>query len=162
MSFFIGALLTFSQAFADKPPWAGGGKGREHEWRQPHQGREWEGDERTHQYREYPQIREGGYFIDRHRAIVHDYYAEQFRLGHCPPGLAKKHNGCLPPGQARKWAIGQPLPAGVPVYDLPYPIAVQLGMPPAGYRYVRVANDILLIATGSMMVMDAIMDLGGR
>ena len=25
----------------------------------------------------------------------------------CPPGLAKKHNGCLPPGQARKLARGQ-------------------------------------------------------
>jgi hypothetical protein len=22
--------------------------------------------------------------------------------GRCPPGLAKKHNGCMPPGQARK------------------------------------------------------------
>ena len=22
--------------------------------------------------------------------------------GHCPPGLAKKHNGCQPPGQAKK------------------------------------------------------------
>jgi hypothetical protein len=21
----------------------------------------------------------------------------------CPPGLAKKHNGCMPPGQAKKW-----------------------------------------------------------
>jgi hypothetical protein len=27
--------------------------------------------------------------------------------GGCPPGLAKKHNGCLPPGQARKLARGQ-------------------------------------------------------
>ncbi|GAA4022501.1 hypothetical protein GCM10022280_23940 [Sphingomonas swuensis] len=25
----------------------------------------------------------------------------------CPPGLAKKNNGCLPPGQAKKLAIGQ-------------------------------------------------------
>jgi hypothetical protein len=25
----------------------------------------------------------------------------------CPPGLAKKHNGCMPPGQARKLARGQ-------------------------------------------------------
>lgn len=24
----------------------------------------------------------------------------------CPPGLAKKHNGCLPPGQARKLGRG--------------------------------------------------------
>lgn len=25
----------------------------------------------------------------------------------CPPGLAKKNNGCLPPGQAKKLQIGQ-------------------------------------------------------
>jgi hypothetical protein len=22
---------------------------------------------------------------------------------HCPPGLAKKDNGCMPPGQAKKY-----------------------------------------------------------
>lgn len=28
--------------------------------------------------------------------------------GRCPPGLAKKHNGCMPPGQAKKsYDIGQ-------------------------------------------------------
>jgi hypothetical protein len=28
--------------------------------------------------------------------------------GGCPPGLAKKHNGCLPPGQAKKlYHVGQ-------------------------------------------------------
>ena len=28
--------------------------------------------------------------------------------GHCPPGLAKKGNGCLPPGQAKKlYNVGQ-------------------------------------------------------
>jgi hypothetical protein len=28
--------------------------------------------------------------------------------GHCPPGLAKKNNGCLPPGQAKKlYNVGQ-------------------------------------------------------
>ena len=28
--------------------------------------------------------------------------------GHCPPGLAKKHNGCMPPGQLKKsYNIGQ-------------------------------------------------------
>ena len=25
----------------------------------------------------------------------------------CPPGLAKKHNGCMPPGQAKKFNRGQ-------------------------------------------------------
>jgi hypothetical protein len=27
--------------------------------------------------------------------------------GGCPPGLAKKHNGCMPPGQAKKLYRGQ-------------------------------------------------------
>jgi hypothetical protein len=35
---------------------------------------------------------------------------EGYRRGHCPPGLAKKHNGCMPPGQAKKWQIGHQLP----------------------------------------------------
>ena len=30
-----------------------------------------------------------------------------YGVGGCPPGLAKKHNGCLPPGQAKKLYRGQ-------------------------------------------------------
>ena len=30
-----------------------------------------------------------------------------YGVGGCPPGLAKKHNGCMPPGQARKLARGE-------------------------------------------------------
>jgi hypothetical protein len=75
-------------------------------------------------------------------------------------GLAKKRNGCMPPGQARKWAVGQPMPRDVVSYSLPSAITVQLGVPPAGHRYVRVASDILLIAIGTGMVVDAIQDLG--
>jgi hypothetical protein len=30
-----------------------------------------------------------------------------YGVGGCPPGLAKKHNGCMPPGQAKKLARGQ-------------------------------------------------------
>lgn len=38
-------------------------------------------------------------------------------------------------------------------------LAVQLGVPPAGHRYVRVGADILLIAVGTAMVIDALQDL---
>ena len=40
----------------------------------------------------------------------HDYdegYGVGYGRGGCPPGLAKKHNGCMPPGQARKLLRGQ-------------------------------------------------------
>ena len=99
-------------------------------------------------------------FGDRQRTVVHDYYGRDRESGFCPPGLAKKHNGCMPPGQAKKWRVGAPLPRDVVYYDLPPRLVVQLGVPPAGHRYVRVAADILLIAVGTGMVIDAIDDLG--
>ena len=30
-----------------------------------------------------------------------------YGVGGCPPGLAKKHNGCMPPGQAKKLHRGE-------------------------------------------------------
>jgi Ni/Co efflux regulator RcnB len=65
----------------------------------------------------------------------------------------------MPPGQAKKWRVGQPLPAGVVIYDLPPALVVKLGPPPAGQKYVRVAADILLIAVGTSIVIDAMSDL---
>jgi Ni/Co efflux regulator RcnB len=107
-------------------------------------------------------VRIGAYFTDRHRAVIHEYYDEVYRGGHCPPGLAKKHNGCLPPGQAKKWRIGQPHPRDLNYYDLPPHIVKRMGPPPPGYRYSRVAADILLIAIGTGMIVDAIEDLERR
>src|SRR5690606_21591698 len=76
------------------------------------------------------------------RAVVRDYYGAHG----CPPGLAKKHNGCLPPGQAKKrWTIGRPLPRDVIFHDVPADLVVKIGLPPEGYKYVRAAADILMI-----------------
>jgi Ni/Co efflux regulator RcnB len=102
----------------------------------------------------------GAYFGESHRAVIREHYGEQERAGFCPPGLAKKHNGCMPPGQARTWAVGQPLPRDVSYYPLEASVQVRLGQPPRGYEFVRVASDILLIAVGTSVVMDAIQDLG--
>jgi hypothetical protein len=97
---------------------------------------------------------------DRDRNAVYSYYRNDFAAGNCPPGLAKKNNGCLPPGQAKKlWALGQPLPGSVAFYPLPGPLLMQLTPAPAGYQYVRVANDILMMAVGTRMITAAIADL---
>lgn len=105
------------------------------------------------------EARIGGYFDARDRQAVRVYYVEQGRVGHCPPGLAKKHNGCMPPGQVRAYDVGQPLPAQVVYYPVPQPVLVQLPPPPPQHKYVRVAGDILLIAVGTSMVVDAISDI---
>ncbi len=101
----------------------------------------------------------GVYFGDAQRRAVTAYFGPQVAAGKCPPGLAKKGNGCLPPGQAKKWAVGQRLPADVVTYPIPAELRVKLGVPPAGHDFVRVAGDILLIAVGTSMVIDAIEDL---
>ena len=94
------------------------------------------------------------------RTTVYNYYRTEYVSGHCPPGLAKKHNGCLPPGQAKKlWVIGQPLPMGVVYYPLPPVLLGRLSPTPAGYQYIRVANDILLMAVGTRLIAGALADL---
>lgn len=97
---------------------------------------------------------------ERDRSAVYSYYRTEYASAGCPPGLAKKNNGCLPPGQAKKmWAMGQPLPAGIVYYPLPGVLLMQLTPAPSGYEYVRVANDILLMAIGTRMIAGAIADL---
>ena len=94
------------------------------------------------------------------RSAIHGYYQPMYAAGNCPPGLAKKNNGCLPPGQAKKmWVIGQPLPMGVVYYPLPGVLIAQLTPAPSGYQYVRVANDILMMAVGTRLIASAVSDL---
>lgn len=150
----VAAAMVAGPVLADPPPWAGSGKGE-------HRGYKGERDD-DRDRNESRDEREGRHFGDRHRTIVRGYYDEEYHGGRCPPGLAKKHNGCMPPGQAKKWAVGAPLPRDVVRYDLPPALVVQLSVPPAGYRYVRVASDVLLIAAGTNMVADAVRDLGRK
>lgn len=138
----MSVLLAAGPALADKPDWAGGGKNKKQE---KHQG---------------AQAATSMRFTEQHRRVIAEYYGGQTQPGRkCPPGLAKKNNGCMPPGQAKKWGMGRPLPGDLRYYDLPRDLLTRLPPAPAGYRYVRVAADILLIAVGSSMVIDAVEDL---
>ena len=62
-----------------------------------------------------------------------------YGAGGCPPGLAKKNNGCLPPGQAKKlYNIGQRFPGSYGYNwnynQIPYDLRQQYGFNP-GYNY---------------------------
>lgn len=170
----VGLLLTASlmlclnNAHAEKPEGAGNGKAKTH-------GQEGPGGGKGHgkskgQDHERQQVQSsdgtrisisvGSYFQPQQRTAVQAYYGPIVQSGRCPPGLAKKNNGCMPPGQAKAYTLGRPLPSQVVFYDVPSSVSVQIGLPPAGHRYVRVAADILLIAVGTGLVVDAIQDLG--
>jgi Ni/Co efflux regulator RcnB len=105
------------------------------------------------------QLAQGGFFSDQQRDAARIYYSQPEQRGYCPPGLRKKSHDCLPPGQARAWQRGQPLPPSVVYYSLPRSMEITLGPPPPGHRYVRVASDILLLAVGTGIVVDAMEDL---
>jgi len=97
---------------------------------------------------------------ERDRVIVYQYYRTEFSAGRCPPGLARKGNGCLPPGQAKKlWAVGQPLPPAVVYQPVPAVVTQQLAPVPPGYEYVRVDDDVLLMDKTNRMVADIVNDL---
>lgn len=158
----LALVFTCGASFAEKPEWAGkGGKNKGESQGQVQQERgEAQMGNNAGKSGRVDDVRIGGYFGEQQRVAANTYYGQQFSAGRCPPGLAKKNNGCLPPGQAKKYSVGQPLPSSVVYYPVPAPVIQQLGTPPAGHKYVRVATDILLIALGTNMVVDAIQDLG--
>lgn len=148
LALVIGGILAAGPALAEKPAWAGAGKGGKDAQAGRHAGNDAATEKRIH-------------FDERHQVFVREHYDRQFQRGRCPPGLAKKDNGCLPPGQAKKnWTVGEPLPRNTVSYSVPSTLVTQFGPAPAGYRYVRVADDILLVRSGTGVVLDAIRTLG--
>lgn len=103
-----------------------------------------------------------GAVVERHHDRHHD---RDYRIAlrdrddyrGCPPGLAKKHNGCLPPGQAKKLhrdrdlVVGHRVP-GDAVYVIPRHVRRTLPPAPAGYRYAVVDNQVVLVSSGDIVV----------
>lgn len=153
VSLLLSGILV-SSAFADKPDHAGGSKDRDRDSSKH--------EDRFDRQNDHDNDRYDGrssYFDDAQRRLIHDYYYGQMNQGKCPPGLAKKGNGCQAPGQAKQWSKGKPLAKGVVYHDLPYDLMRRLPPPPRNHRYVEVAGDILLIAIGTSMVVDALDDI---
>lgn len=73
---------------------------------------------------------------------------------HCPPGLAKKHNGCQPPGQAKKqdyYRIGDRIDDDYIILRQPG----RHGLDPHG-TYYRVGDHIYRVNRETREVLDLI------
>lgn len=91
------------------------------------------------------------------RQAVSVYLGDQRKArANCPPGLAKKNNGCQPPGQAKRYTLGQPLPRDIVIGPVPDQISVRIGLPPVGYVYGMVDGDLVKLVAGTLLVVDAI------
>jgi hypothetical protein len=84
-------------------------------------------------------LKPGAYFNSKARAAVREYYAAHPLQG---------------AGAASAWRIGQSMPAGAA--PVPPDLLARLPKLPPGHQYVQLAGDVLLVASGSKMVVDAI------
>ena len=79
-----------------------------------------------------------------------------YGVGGCPPGLAKKNNGCLPPGQAKKlYNIGQRWPGNYGYAwnynQIPYDMRTRYGFQP-GYNYYYGDGYVYRVDPATMLV----------
>lgn len=100
------------------------------------------------------------HFDNNRREVVQNYYKNRKSDKGCPPGLAKKDNGCLPPGQAKKYELGRNLYANTSYQAVPQDLLYLLGQPPAGQHYGVIDNDILLLANMTELVLEVITGSG--
>jgi hypothetical protein len=84
------------------------------------------------------------------------YFRGDHALGNCPDDLARTARGC----ETRPlWAIGQPLDPLATYELLPDRLIVQLESLPDGYRYVRVADHVLVMVVATRMIRADVLDL---
>lgn len=146
------SLCTAGAAFADKPDKPGQGKGQKKA-----QGKSQDKAKHKESNAKGNDAHVSVVFGDKDRSAARDYYSSKYGRGNCPPGLAKKNNGCLPPGQAKKrYVVGQRLAPDVIYVDAPADLVVRLSPPPSGHKYVVVDGDLVKLAIGTMLVVDAI------
>jgi Ni/Co efflux regulator RcnB len=107
-------------------------------------------------------VKLGAFFNDQQKQAARRAFLQKYaKAKECPPGLEKGKKGCESPWDTRYWAVGQTLQPAVKAYPVPEPVAAQLPKPPQGYEYVLVADDILLIASGTKLVVDMIEHVAG-
>ena len=72
-------------------------------------------------------------------------------VGHCPPGLAKKGNGCQPPGQAKKYGRGDYVDRDYDIIRNPERYGLK-----KGESYYRVGDYVYRVDKDTREVLDLI------
>jgi len=116
--------------------------------------------EKTKYEGETADVRVSTCFTDPQRLVIRNYYSQQYKKAVVQPAWPKRTTVACSRVRPKKWTLGKPLPSDVAYHPVPCTVAVQLGTPPAGHKYVHVASDVWLIAIGTSMIVDAVQDLG--
>lgn len=98
----------------------------------------------------------------RPRTVVRTRANNRYGANSCPPGLAAKGNGCLPPGQAKKlFNVGQRIPTGYHFYtpygEIPVAYRDRYGLATDG-RYIY-RDDSIYVVDPTTSLVTRIIDL---
>lgn len=90
------------------------------------------------------------------RATLVGYYRNDYANRTCPPDLIATDRGCeVKP----LWTLGEPLDPLATYELLPERLLALLGPAPDGYRYIRVADHILLMVVATRIIRADVLDL---
>jgi hypothetical protein len=90
------------------------------------------------------------------RLALVSYFRDDFVHGSCPTDLTRTDRGC----ETRAlWAIGEPLDPLAVYEQLPERLVVKLEALPTGYRYVRVADHVLVMVVATRVIRADVLDL---
>lgn len=96
------------------------------------------------------------FFKESHKETVQQFYGFWFKHADCPVGLIRYEGSCVSKNPQRQWQIGKALLPSVSYNNIHHVLKTKLGPPPAGHRYIRITDSLLLIHTQSGLVVDAV------
>lgn len=102
------------------------------------------------------ELQPGAYITPRHRSAVSTWMKKNLARGRCLPGMVRDGKRCRPEAQLPPWKIGAPLPASVQLPAPPRGLLGALPKAPPGNEYLLAGADILLVASASRIVVDAV------
>lgn len=98
--------------------------------------------------------RDRHYYSDNDREYMRDWYHEQERDHHLPPGLAKRDR--LPPGLEKQLRVRGTLPPGLrkKMVRCPEEFERRLPPPPVGCAHVVIGGHVVLVNRSTYVVLD--------
>lgn len=101
-------------------------------------------------------------FSTDQRRALQSYFDEQRKDQECPTFTRNQGGRCVSVRVgAKPWKQGEPLDNSAPIAEPGAALLERLGRAPVGYRYLQVHEDVVLVNERTMVVVDAILDLGG-
>ncbi|HSV82287.1 MAG TPA: hypothetical protein VLK85_24100 [Ramlibacter sp.] len=102
-------------------------------------------------------LKPGAFITPRHRKAVQAWLARNQGAGKpCLAGWARHGSRCVAPSGTPAWRIGVAVPSGARLDHVPPGLLASLPPAPPGNAYALVSGDIVLMASGSRIVVDAV------